>query len=89
MEKLKVITISNNDYVLIDNNKKKYKLNMIFEDTEQLKIGDYIYISNNILTELNIFTFGPINYLDNNITTNDLIKVITLNKEYYLQRYYG
>lgn len=85
MKKVKVIKIDNYVYTLEDSDKLIYKKNFEFYDTD-ISVGDYIYISDEVLDEENIYTYGPI--IENN-DVNDLIKIIHNNKEIYLQRYYG
>lgn len=84
MKKVRVKEINGYDYVLedIDNT---YTLNIEFYDVE-VHIGDYIYISDKILNEKNVFAFGPINKVSKD---EDIIKLIHNNNEIYLQRYYG
>ena len=85
MKKVKVIKIDNYIYTLEDANKKIYKKNFEFYDTE-ISVGDYIYISEEVLKEVNLFAYGPI--IENN-EVEDLIKIIHNDKNIYLQRYYG
>lgn len=86
MKKVKVIEIQDK-YVfkLEDKEGKVYTKNIQFYDTE-INVGDYIYISNDVLNEINLYAYGPI---EENATVDDLIKVIHNDKEIYLQRYYG
>ena len=91
MIKLKIINIEKYNYIL-ESNRKIY--NLIIEKKKKKKptINDIIYISSKILKEKNIYTYGPLKgqYCKNkNITEEELMKVITPNEEYYLQRYYG
>lgn len=90
MEKLKIIKKDKYDYTLEGNNGKIYTLNIEFYGLEEdPKINDYIYMSDKILKEKNLFSFGIINNNNINIKEEDLIKIVSDNKEYYLQRYYG
>lgn len=86
MVKLKILKKNDYDYTL-ENNNKKYNLNIEFYNIE-VNIGDYIYLSEKLLKDENLFSFGPIKQEDN-IKEEDIIKLIKDNKEYYLQRYYG
>lgn len=86
MKKVQILEIEDNYlYTLRDNDNKIYKKNIEFYDTE-VSIGDYIYLDDQILNEVNIFAYGPI--IENN-EVEDLIKLIHNGKEIYLQRYYG
>lgn len=86
MKKVQILEIEDNYlYTLRDNGNKIYKKNIEFYDTE-VSIGDYIYLDDQILNEVNIFAYGPI--IENN-EVEDLIKLIHNGKEIYLQRYYG
>lgn len=91
MIKLTVIDIKEYTYIF-SNNKKKYELNIEFLGEKVPNINDIIYISPKILEEKNIYTYGPLNskYSKNiDVCEEEIIKVITPNMEYYLQRYYG
>ena len=91
MIKLKVLNIDKCNYILEGNN-KVYNLALEFLGDRIPTINDIIYLSTKIIKEKNIYTFGPINgkySKKNNVTEDELIKVITPNEEYYLQRYYG
>ena len=88
MIKTEIISINNYDYVLsdgIDN----YNLNLEFYDLDnKLNIGDIIYIPKELLKDNNIYTYGKINK-DKKENDDEYIKIISNNKEIYLQRYYG
>ena len=84
MRKVKIIDINGFDYTLEYKN-KKYIKNINFYDVK-LNIGDYIYISDKVLNETNLFTYGLIN---DNTKEEDVIKVVSGNKQLYLKRYYG
>ena len=91
MIKLKVIDIDKCNYILEGNN-NFYNVVIEFLGDKVPQINDIIYIPNKIIIEKNIYTYGPINSKYSkrvNVTEEELIKVITLNEEYYLQRYYG
>lgn len=85
MKKLKVIKIDNYLYTLEDEDKNIYVINIEFIDTD-INIGDYLYISNEVLEENNLYTYGPI---EKESDIKDLVKVIKKDKDEYLQRYYG
>ena len=84
MKKVRVKSIDGYNYVLEDSD-KTYILNIEFYDTEVI-VGDYIYISDTVLNEDNVFSFGPINRV---CKDEDIIKLVHNNEEIYLQRYYG
>lgn len=85
MKKVKVISIDNYIYTFEDKDQKKYIKNIEFQDTE-INIGDYIYISKEVLEEDNIYTYGPVT---KDAKLEDLIKIKKDDKDIYLQRYYG
>ena len=92
MIKLKVINIERYNYILENNEFKKYIKHIEFYGDKKPNIGDYIYLPNNVLEEVNLFAYGPIKgkyAKQENITEDELIKVVTKDEEYYLQRYYG
>lgn len=72
-------------YVLEDKDGRNYRKNIEFYDTE-IHEGDYIYISDDVLKEINLYAYGPI---QEDASVEDLIKIIHNDKEIYLQRYYG
>ena len=74
------------NYVLKDVNNIEYKLNIEFIDLI-LNIGDIIYLDKNLLNDNNLYTYGKVN--NTKLDLNDYIKVITKDKEYLLERYYG
>ena len=85
MKKVKVIKVDNYVITLEDNNKKEYIKNIEFYNID-LKEGDIIYISDEVLEEDNIYTYGPVK---EDAAMDDLIKIIKEDKSIYLQRYYG
>ena len=85
MKKVKVTNIDNYLITLEDINKKQYIRNIEFYDIK-INVGDIIYISDDVLNEENLYTYGPI---QEDATMNDLIKIVKEDKEVYLQRYYG
>ena len=86
MKKVKVVNIEDK-YVLTleDTDEKRYRRNIEFYDID-INVGDYIYISDQILEEDNLYTYGPI---EDKTDVEDLIKIVKEDKEIYLQRYYG
>lgn len=93
MIKLKIIDIKDYDYVLEDINKKTYNLNIQFYGlNEKIKTNDYIYISQELLNEKNLYSFGPFNSIYGksvNLNEDEIIKIVTSKEEFYLKRYYG
>lgn len=91
MIKSKILEIENTNYTLEINN-KTYNINLIFYGEKKPQINDIIYIPNKILKEVNIYSYGPLKSkysINDNTKEEELMKVITLKEEYYLQRYYG
>ena len=88
MIKTEIISINNYDYILSDGN-NNYKLNLELYDLDnKLNIGDIIYIPSKLLKNNSVYTYGKINE-NKKENTDEYIKVISNNKEIYLQRYYG
>lgn len=88
MIKTEILNINNYDYILSDG-KKEYNINLEFYDLDnKLNIGDIIYIPKKLLINNGVYTYGKVS---ENIKENDdeYIKIISNNKEIYLQRYYG
>lgn len=99
MVKLKIMNIDKYTYNLKDAKENNYTLNLEFFDVEENpKIGDYIYISAELLNPKyegfsTSYAFGSLENKygkDNiNLTDIDVIKVVTNNLEIYLKRLYG
>ncbi len=90
MKKVQILEINNYDYLVRTEDNKKYNLNMEFYSLNIiLKEKDYIYISQKILDEKNFYSFGPLNPNNINVDEDDIIKIISDDKEIYFQRYYG
>ena len=88
MIKTEIISINNYDYILSDGN-SNYHLNLEFYDLDnKLNIGNIIYIPKKLLKNNSVYTYGKINE-NKKENTDEYIKVISNNKEIYLQRYYG
>ncbi len=49
-------------------------------------VGDYLFLPDEVLDEDNIYTYGKI---VNGKNEKDLIKVVSNDVSYYLERYYG
>jgi len=91
MIKLKITNIENTNYTL-ETDEKKYNVNLIFYGDKIPKENDIIFIPEIILQEINIYAYGPLNSkYSKNIEPfeEEFIKIVTLQEEYYLQRYYG
>jgi hypothetical protein len=54
---------------------------------EEPSVDDYLYISEKLLKEEQVYSFGPIN--DKNRDESEFIKLVRHNQEFYLERYYG
>ena len=93
LKKLKITNIDKFDYTLIDNENRQYIINIEFYGIESYpEINDTIYISEKMLEESNGYSFGVIGskYSKNtDVDESEIIKIVSDNKEYYLQRYYG
>ncbi len=99
MIKLEIDNIDKYIYKLKDEKNNKYNLNLEFFDIEENpKVGDYIYISAELLNPKlegysTNYTFGNLKnkYGKENITLNDIdvIKIATNGLEIYLKRLYG
>lgn len=99
MIKLEIDNIDKYIYKLKDEKNNKYNLNLEFFDIEENpKVGDYIYISAELLNSKlegysTNYTFGNLKnkYGKENITLNDIdvIKIATNGLEIYLKRLYG
>ena len=88
MIKTEIISINNYDYILSDGN-SNYHLNLEFYDLDnKLNIGNIIYIPKKLLKNNSVYTYGKINE-NKKENTDEYIKIISNNKEIFLQRYYG
>ena len=95
MKKLEINKIDNYQYELKDMNDKIYHFNIEFYNLEkELKIGDYIYISEKLLQEkYSVLSFDTLDSkYGRNIETEedeDLAILLIDNKKIYLKRVYG
>ena len=88
MIKTEIISINNYDYILSDG-KNNYNLNLEFYDLDnKLNIENIIYIPSKLLKNNSVYTYGKINE-NKKENTDEYIKIVSNNKEIYLQRYYG
>ena len=88
MKKVKLIKINEYDCLFEETNGKKYTINVEFYGDKTPKEGDIIYFPDKILLEKNLYAYGSLKE-DKNLEDEDLIKIISGEEEYYLQRYYG
>ena len=89
MKKIKVMDIDEDGYhYTLSDGKNIYRKNMEFYSKNKPKKGDTLYIEEKILEENNILSFTDL-YEDKMLRNYDIIKVISKDKEYYLQREYG
>ena len=95
MKKLKINKIDNYQYELKDMNDKIYHFNIEFYNLEkELKIEDYIYISEKLLQEkYSVLSFDTLDSkYGRNIETEedeDLAILLIDNEKIYLKRVYG
>lgn len=88
MKKVVIKEIKEFNYKLVDEiNKQEYIKNLEFLGSYIPKVNDIIYIPDEILKEINLFTFREITNLDE-VKESELIKIVS-DKEYYLKRIYG
>lgn len=88
MKKVVIKEINEFNYKLVDEiNKQEYIKNLEFLGSYIPKVNDIIYIPDEILKEINLFTFREITNLDE-VKESELIKIVS-DKEYYLKRIYG
>lgn len=91
MIKLKIIEKLEYSYIFCDIQNQKYDIPFYTYGDIILNVGDILYVPDYFVKEKNIYTYGPIagNYCKMNNDINELIKVVSREKEFYLQRYYG
>lgn len=88
MKKVIIKEINEFNYKLVDEiNNQEYIKNLEFLGSYIPKVNDIIYIPDEILKEINLFTFKEITKLDE-VKESELIKIVS-DKEYYLKRMYG
>lgn len=80
--------IDNYDYILSDKYNNIYKLNLEFYGlNNELKKGDIIYFSSELLIDEGMYSFGKIK--NTNLNFSEYIVLMQGDKKIYLQRYYG
>lgn len=96
MIRLKIKEINNSLYVLEDINNNVYELTIYFYDIDNnVKVNDYLYMQERLLSKINhsIISLGVLDSMYGKvieeITDEDLVILITNNKNIYLKRYYG
>ena len=96
MVRLIIKSILNYNYVLVDNNDRKYNVNIEFYGLQELPVvGDYLYVDETMLNEINnnMVSFGPIDgkYGKDVISIDDseVICLVHGNNSVYLKRFYG
>lgn len=89
MKKFLITNIQGYIYTIKSNN-DSYDRNLLFKGITP-KIGDYIYLSDNLLDEKMLtFDFLDSKYGKRSVTyDNDLIILETKSENYYLKRIYG
>lgn len=88
MKKVVIKEINDYDYTLVDSDNKKYIKNIEFYSDYKPVVGDIIYLDDSILNIMNIYSFDEI-YDTSNVKKEDIIKVVSKDKEYYFQRSFG
>lgn len=99
MVKLEVISKENYIYILLDENRNEFSLNLQFFDiAENPSVGNYIYMSEELLNPYHLrqslsYVFGSLDskYGKENIALDDVdvIKIDINGSETYLKRLYG
>lgn len=96
MIRLKIKEINNSLYVLEDINNNVYELTIYFYDIDnKVKVNEYLYMQEKLLSKINhsIISLGVLDSMYGKvieeITDEDLVILITNNKNIYLKRYYG
>lgn len=96
MIRLRIKEINNSLYVLEDINNNVYELTIYFYDiNDKAQVNDYLYMQEKLLSKINhsIISLGVLDSMYGKvieeITDEDLVILITNNKNIYLKRYYG
>ena len=88
MKKVRIIKIDGYNHELTDNDNKRYIKNIKFNTIYKPQVNDIIYLSKDMLDEINIFSFIEKPDRDN-IKESEIIKIISGDKQYYYIRQYG
>ena len=96
MIRLKIKEINKSLYVLEDINNNIYELTIYFYDIDdKAQVNDYLYMQEKLLSKINhsVISLGVLDSIYGKvieeITDEDLVILITNNKNIYLKRYYG
>lgn len=96
MIRLRIKEINKSLYVLEDINNNVYELTIYFYDiNDKVQVNDYLYMQEKLLSKINhsIISLGVLDSIYGKvieeITDEDLVILITNNKNIYLKRYYG
>lgn len=96
MIRLRIKEINKSLYVLEDINNNVYELTIYFYDiNDKAQVNDYLYMQEKLLSKINhsIISLGVLDSIYGKvieeITDEDLVILITNNKNIYLKRYYG
>ena len=87
MKKVIIKEINNYEYTLVDKD-NEYIKNIEFYSNYKPCVGDIIYLDDSIINDVNLFTFDEV-YDTKNVKKEDIIKIVSNNKEYYFQRRFG
>ena len=87
MKKVKILKIDNYIYTLYDGS-KTYKKNIEIYSNNIPRVNDVLYVSDKLLNENNLMAFTDL-FQDTIIDSDDIIKIVSDNDNYFLQRIYG
>ena len=87
MKKVVIKNIDNYVYTLIDPD-NEYLKNMEFYSDYKPRVGDIIYLDETIINDVNIFSFDEV-YDTKKVKKEDIIKIVSKDKEYYFQKRFG
>ncbi len=90
MKKVVIKEINKYNYTLVDSDNIIYIKNIEFYSKYKPNIGDILYLDDDIINDVNLFTFDDL-YDKDIVKKEDIVKVINKKqgKEYYLQRRFG
>ena len=78
MKKLVIQKVDHYNYLLVDDNKEEYNLNIEFYSNYKPQVKDIVYVDEKILRETNLFAFGDISK-DEEVNPKDIMKVANIN----------